>query len=111
MLGYLMTKSRSLCHHMGSLLDTSVFRQLLPLHPCSTVCQCLILLLHPLLFLLLELIAVRILVFLRVICDQDLRYGFMMEIAGHGGIQEFAVRLTLVYISEAPDKAGHGSSV
>src|SRR5258708_40374919 len=54
MLGCLMTKSRSLHCRMGGLLDMSVFRQLLPLHPHSTTCQCPILLLHPLLFLLLE---------------------------------------------------------
>src|SRR5258707_14272866 len=92
MLGYLMTKSCSLCRHMGGLLDTSVFCQLLPLHPCSAACQHLILLLRPLLFLLLELIGIWIVVFLRAIGDQELHYGFMLEIVGHDGIQEFALK-------------------
>src|SRR5260221_2947947 len=104
-----MTKSRLLHHHMGGLLDTSVFRQLLPLHPCSMACQCLIPLLHPLLFLLLELIGIRIVVFLRVIRDQELHYGFMLEIAAHDGVQEFALKTTLVYISGSLEKSSQGS--
>src|SRR5258708_8609445 len=87
-----MMKSHLLHHYMGGLLDTSVFCQLLPLHPHSVACQCLIPLLHPLLFLLLKLIGIQIVVFLRVIGDQELRYGFMLEIAGHDGIQEFALK-------------------
>src|SRR5258707_13816097 len=109
MLGYLMTKSCSLCHRTGGLLDTSVFCQLLPLHPHSTACQRPILLLCPLLFLLLELIRIRIVVFLRAIGDQELHYGFTLEIAGHDGVQEFALKMTLVYISGSPEKSGQGS--
>src|SRR5258706_5729770 len=109
MLSCLMTKSRSLHCCTGSLLDMSVFRQLLPLHPHSAACQCLIPLLHPLLFLLLELIGIWIVVFLRAIRDQELRYGFMLEIAGHDGVQEFALKMTLVYISGSPEKSNQGS--
>src|SRR5258708_2808694 len=108
MLSCLMTKSRSLHCCTGSLLDTSVFRQLLPLHPCSTACQCLIPLLHPLLFLLLKLIGIQIVVFLRAIGDQELCYGFMLEITAHDGVQEFALKTTLVYISGTPEKYTHG---
>src|SRR5258708_38754196 len=104
-----MMKSHLLHHYMGGLLDTSVFCQLLPLHPHSVACQCLILLLHPLLFLLLELIGIQIVVFLRVIGDQELRYGFMLEIMGHDGIQEFSLKMTLVYISGSPEKSSQGS--
>src|SRR5258708_4352184 len=108
-LGYLTTKSCSLCHRTGGLLDMSVFHQLLPLHPCSMVCQCPIPLLHPLLFLLLKLIGIRIVVFLRAIGDQELCYGFTLEITGHDGIQEFALKMTLVYISGSLEKSGQGS--
>src|SRR5260221_5869619 len=87
-----MMKSCSLRRRMGSLLDTSVYCQLLPLHPRSTACQCPIPLLCPLLFLLLKLIGIQIVVFLRVIGDQELRYGFTLEIAGHDGVQEFALK-------------------
>src|SRR5258708_2205026 len=90
-------------------MDTSVFCQLLPLHPCSATCQCLILLLHPLLFLLLKLIGIWIVVFLRVIRDQELCYGFTLEIVGHDGIQEFALKMTLVYISGSLEKSSQGS--
>src|SRR5258705_1441746 len=109
MLGYLTTKSHSLRRRTGGLLDTSVFRQLLPLHPRSTACQCPIPLLRPLLFLLLELIGIRIVVFLRAIGDQELRYGFTLEITRHDGIQEFALKTTLVYISGSLEKSGQGS--
>src|SRR5258708_20974647 len=102
-------KSRSLCRRTGGLLDMSVFRQLLPLHPCSVACQRPILLLHPLLFLLLKLIGIWIVVFLRAIRDQELCYGFTLEIARHDGIQEFALKTTLVYISGSPEKSGQGS--
>src|SRR5260221_1863781 len=108
-LSYLMTKSRSLRCRMGGLLDTSVFRQLLPLHPCSTACQRPIPLLCPLLFLLLELIGIWIVVFLRVIGDQELRYGFTLEITRHDGVQEFALKTTLVYISGSLEKSSQGS--
>src|SRR5258708_33658116 len=108
MLSYLTTKSHLLRHCMGGLLDTSVFRQLLPLHPCSTACQHPIPLLRPLLFLLLKLIGIWIVVFLRVIGDQELRYGFTLEIAGHDGVQEFALKTTLVYISASTTKASQG---
>src|SRR5258708_2380524 len=109
MLGYLTTKSHSLRHRMGGLLDMSVFCQLLPLHPRSVACQHPIPLLHPLLFLLLKLIGIRIVVFLRAIGDQELRYGFTLEITRHDGIQEFALKTTLVYISGSPEKSGQGS--
>src|SRR5258707_9117014 len=108
-LGCLMMKSHSLCCCMGGLLDTSVFCQLLPLHPHSAVCQCPIPLLHPLLFLLLELIRIRIVVFLRAIRDQELCYGLTLEIMGHDGIQEFALKMTLVYISGSLEKSSQGS--
>src|SRR5258707_1467190 len=91
-LGCLTMKSCFLCCHTSGLLDTSVFCQLLLLHPHSPACQCLIPLLHPLLFLLLKLIGIQIVVFLRAIGDQELCYGFMLEIVGHDGIQEFALR-------------------
>src|SRR5258705_507590 len=87
----------------------SVFRQLLPLHPHSVACQRLIPLLCPLLFLLLELIGIRIVVFLRAIGDQELHYGFTLEIMGHDGVQEFALKMTLVYISGSPEKSSQGS--
>src|SRR5258708_17870504 len=109
MLSYLTTKSHSLRHCMGGLLDMSVFHQLLPLHPCSVACQCPILLLRPLLFLLLKLIGIWIVVFLRVIGDQELRYGFTLEIVGHDGVHEFALKMTLVYISGSPEKSSQGS--
>src|SRR5258708_6299563 len=109
-LGYLTTKSCSLCRCTGGLLDTSVFCQLLSLHPCSTACQRPIPLLCPLLFLLLKLIGIQIVVFLRAIGDQELCYGFMLEITGHDGVQEFALKTTLVYISGSPEKSSQGSS-
>src|SRR5260221_3181891 len=99
-LGYLTTKSRLLRCCTGSLLDTSVFCQLLPLHPRIAACQRPIPLLCPLLFLLLKLIGIWIVVFLRAIGDQELRYGFMLEITGHDGIQEFALKTTLVIYQE-----------
>src|SRR5260221_9726250 len=77
-----------LCGCMGSLHSTFGLRYLLPLHPCSTLRQCQILLLLPLLLLLLELIMIQIVVLLRLIGDQKLGYGFTMEITGHDGIQE-----------------------
>src|SRR5258708_10424000 len=109
MLSCLMTKSHSLCCCMSGLLDTSVFHQLLLLHPHSVACQHPIPLLHPLLFLLLKLIRIWIVVFLRAIRDQELRYGFTLEIVGHDGVQEFALKMTLVYISGSPEKSGQGS--
>src|SRR5258708_21724000 len=109
MLSYLTTKSHLLHRCTGGLLDMSVFRQLLPLHPHSAACQHPIPLLHPLLFLLLKLIRIWIVVFLRAIRDQELCYGFMLEIAGHDGIQEFALKTTLVYISGSPEKSSQGS--
>src|SRR5258708_9698 len=109
MLSYLTTKSHLLRHCMGGLLDMSVFHQLLPLHPCSVACQCPILLLRPLLFLRRNLIGLCIVVFLRVIGDQELRYGFTLEIVGHDGVQEFALKMTLVYISGSPEKSSQGS--
>ena len=61
---------------------------LLPLHPCSMLHQHQIPLLLPLLLLLLELIMIQIVVLLRSIGDQELGYGFMLEIMGHDGVQE-----------------------
>src|SRR5260221_8095484 len=90
-----------LCGCMGSLHSTSGLCYLLPLHPCSTLRQRQILLLLPLLLLLLELIVIRIVVLLRLIRDQELGYGFMMEIAGHDGIQESALTLPEHYIRKS----------
>src|SRR5258708_18492675 len=77
---------------------TGGLRYLLPLHPRSMLHQCQIPLLLPLLLLLLELIMIRIVVLLRSIRDQELGYGFTMEIAGHDGIQESALTLPVLYI-------------
>src|SRR5258708_20932172 len=86
---------------MGGLRSMFGLHYLLPLHPCSTLCQCQILLLLPLLLLLLELIVIWIVVLLRSIRDQELGYGFMMEIVGHDGIQESALTLPVLYIRKS----------
>src|SRR5258708_5006313 len=80
---------------------TGGLRYLLPLHPRSMLHQCQIPLLLPLLLLLLELIMIRIVVLLRSIRDQELGYGFTMEIAGHDGIQESALTLPVLYIRKS----------
>src|SRR5258705_13612359 len=90
-----------LCGCMGGLCSTFGLCYLLPLHPCSTLRQRQIPLLLPLLLLLLELIMIRIVVLLRSIGDQELGYGFTMEIVGHDGVQESALTLPVLYIRKS----------
>src|SRR5260221_14633101 len=85
----------------GGLCSTFGLRYLLPLHPHSTLCQCQILLLLPLLLLLLKLIMIWIVVLLRSIRDQELGYGFTLEIVGHDGIQESTLTLLVLYIRKS----------
>src|SRR6266436_3112923 len=101
MLHHLTPEFLFLCGCTGSLRSKFGLHYLLPLHPHSTLCQCQILLLLPLLLLLLKLIMIRIVVLLRLIGDQELGYGFMMEIAGHDGIQESALTLQVLYIRKS----------
>src|SRR5258707_12631758 len=101
----------TLCHLMpeflflhgctGRLHSTFGLHYLLPLHPCSMLCQHQIPLLLPLLLLLLELIMIWIVVLLRLIRDQELGYGFTLEIVGHDGIQESALTLPVLYIRKS----------
>src|SRR5258708_38551423 len=98
MLCHLMPEFLFLHGCTGSLCSTFGLHYLLPLHPRSTLCQCQIPLLLPLLLLLLELIVIWIVVLLRAIGDQELGYGFTMEIAGHDGIQESTLTLPVLYI-------------
>src|SRR5260221_8074715 len=86
---------------MGGLRSMFGLHYLLPLHPCSTLHQHQIPLLLPLLLLLLELIVIQIVVLLRSIGDQELGYGFMLEIAGHDGIQESTLTLLVLYIRKS----------
>src|SRR5260221_7674913 len=86
---------------MGSLCSTFGLHYLLPLHPRSMLHQCQILLLLPLLLLLLELIVIWIVVLLRSIGDQELGYGFTLEIVGHDGVQESAPTLPVLYIRKS----------
>ena len=44
-----------------------------------------------------------------MIGDQKLCDGFTLEIAGHDGLQDSALRPTLGYISGSPEKSGQGS--
>src|SRR5260221_14746307 len=90
-----------LCGCTGGLRSMFGLRYLLPLHPCSSLRQPQIPLLLPLLLLLLELIVIQIVVLLRSIRDQELGYGFMMEITGHDGIQESALTLLVLYIRKS----------
>src|SRR6266436_1494266 len=90
-----------LCGCTGGLCSTFGLHYLLPLHPCSTLCQRQIPLLLPLLLLLLELIVIWIVVLLRSIRDQELGYGFMLEIMGHDGIQESTLTLPVLYIRKS----------
>src|SRR5258707_13871259 len=85
----------------GGLHSMFGLHYLLPLHPCSTLHQCQILLLLPLLLLLLELIVIQIVVLLRSIRDQELGYGFMLEIMGHDGVQESTLTLLVLYIRKS----------
>src|SRR5258705_2790910 len=85
----------------GGLCSMFGLHYLLPLHPCSMLRQCQIPLLLPLLLLLLELIVIRIVVLLRSIRDQELGYGFTLEIMGHDGIQESALTLLVLYIRKS----------
>src|SRR5258707_3103874 len=101
MLHRLMPEFLFLCSCTGGLHSMFGLHYLLPLHRCSMLCQCQILLLLPLLLLLLELIVIQIVVLLRSIRDQELGYGFMMEIAGHDGIQESALTLPVLYIRKS----------
>src|SRR5260221_3715226 len=86
---------------MGGLCSMFGLHYLLPLHPHSTLHQRQIPLLLPLLLLLLKLIMIQIVVLLRSIGDQELGYGFTMEITGHDGIQESALTLPVLYIRKS----------
>src|SRR5258707_5680303 len=108
-LGHLMSKFLLLCCHMSSLHSMLGLCYLLLLHPCKTLCQCQIPLLLPLLLLLLVLIRIWIIVLLRMIGDQKLCYGFMLEIVGHDGVQDSALRLPWGYILGNPEKSSQGS--
>src|SRR5258708_28488517 len=101
MLRHLMPEFLFLHGCTGSLHSTFGLCYLLPLHPCSTLHQRQIPLLLPLLLLLLELIVIWIVVLLRSIRDQELGYGFMLEIAGHDGVQESALTLLVLYIRKS----------
>src|SRR5258708_554605 len=98
MLCHLTPEFLFLCSCTGGLRSMFGLRYLLPLHPRSTLCQCQIPLLLPLLLLLLKLIVIWIVVLLRSIGDQELGYGFTMEIAGHDGIQESALTQLVLFI-------------
>src|SRR5258707_5927934 len=101
MLHHLMPEFLFLRGCTGSLCSTFGLRYLLPLHPHSTLCQHQIPLLLPLLLLLLELIVIRIVVLLRLIRDQELGYGFTMEIVAHDGVQESTLTLLVLYIRKS----------
>src|SRR5258708_4610402 len=80
---------------------------------CRTFGLCYLLLLHPhntshqhQILLLLPLIRFQIVILLRMIGDQKLCDGFTLEIAGHDGLQDSALRPTLGYISGSPEKSG-----
>src|SRR6266436_5406953 len=90
-----------LCGCTGGLCSMFGLCYLLPLHPCSTLRQCQIPLLLPRLLLLLKLIVIWIVVLLRSIGDQELGYGFTMEITGHDGIQESTLTLLVLYIRKS----------
>src|SRR5258708_24714343 len=75
---------------------------LLLLHPCNMLHQ------HQI-PLLLPLIRIWIVILLRMIGDQKLCNGFMLEIVGHDGVQDSALRPTLGYILGSPEKSGQGS--
>src|SRR5258708_24973371 len=90
MLGHLMSKFLLLHCCMSGLHGTLGLHYLLLLHPCNMLCQCQILLLLP-------LIGIQIVILLRMIGDQKLCDGFMLEIAGHLGIQDSTLRPTLGY--------------
>src|SRR5258708_10787649 len=95
MLHLLMSEFLFLCSCAGSV------HYLLLLHPCSMLCQHQIPLLLPLFLLLLELIVIQIVVLLRSIRDQELGYGFMLEIMGHDGVQESTLTLLVLYIRKS----------
>src|SRR5258708_5953352 len=101
MLGCLTSKFLFLRCHTSSLCSMSGLCYLLFLHPCNMSCQCQILLI-PLLLLLLPFIRIRIVILLRTIGDQKLCDGFMLEIAGHDGVQDSTLRPTLGYILGNP---------
>src|SRR5258706_15947615 len=90
-----------LCGCTGSLRSMFGLCYLLPLHPHIMLRQRQILLLLPLLLLLLKLIMIQIVVLLRLIGDQELGYGFTMEIVGHDGVQESTLTLLVLYIRKS----------
>src|SRR5258708_6222009 len=90
-----------LCSCMGGFHSMFGLHYLLFLHPHSMLCQHQIPLLLPLFLLLLVLIMIWIVVLLRLIGDQELGYGFMLEIVGHDGIQESALTLPVLYIRKS----------
>ena len=94
---------------MNGLRGMSALCCLLFLHPHNMSCQHQIPLILPLLLLLLPLIGIWIVILLRMIGDQKLCDGFTLEIAGHDGLQDSALRPTLGYISGSPEKSGQGS--
>src|SRR5258708_14800351 len=101
MLCCLTSEFLFLCGCTGGLCSTFGLCYLLLLHPCSMLCQCQILLLLPLFLLLLKLIMIQIVVLLRLIGDQELGYGFTLEIMGHDGIQESTLTLLVLYIRKS----------
>ncbi len=109
MLGCLMLKFLLLHCHMSSLCGMSGLCYLLFLHPHNMSCQCQIPLILPLLLLLLPFIGIWIVILLRMIGDQKLCDGFTLEIMGHDGIQDSALRPTLGYILGNLEKSGQGS--
>ena len=105
MLGHLTSKYLLLwllCCHMSSLCGMFGLHYLLFLHQCNTSCQHQILLLLP-------LIGIQIVILLRMIRDQKLCNGFMLEITGHDGIQDSILRPTLGYILGSLEKSSQGS--
>src|SRR5258708_2439221 len=101
MLCCLMSEFLFLHSCTGGLCSMFGLCYLLLLHPCSMLCQHQIPLLLPLFLLLLKLIVIWIVVLLRLIRDQELGYGFMLEIAGHDGVQESALTLLVLYIRKS----------
>ena len=104
MLGCLMLKFLLLHCCMSSLHGMFGLCYLLLLYPHNMSCQHQILLL-----LLLPLIRIQIVILLRMIRDQKLCDGFMLEITGHDGVQDSTLRPTLGYISGNLEKSGQGS--
>src|SRR5258708_17978722 len=99
-----MSKFLLLHCHMSSLCGTFGLCYLLLLHPHNMLHQHQILLL-----LLLPLIGIWIVILLRMMGDQKLCDGCTLEITGHDGIQDSALRPTLGYILGSPEKSSQGS--